>query len=280
MIKYLISFLLIAGLAVSVCGQVYAYDGEGVAYEEDIPISITITQVSEVVFASTSVSGLLPTSSFYFLKEWKRGFVKFFKFGVLAKMEYELEIADEKALELSVVERSSNSAEALTATLDNYVDAKELLEARYTSFVKVVNDANRQKAEEILDKWDARFDAHKALFEGLVERHSDIPEVKEVSAKLDWVAPLVKFRGHLGDLKEALRRIQDTDEFRDEVKEIEDIKKDIKEGSEKEARINCAAIEADLAALKQRLLTGGIAGPEFARQFGILSNELKACQKK
>ena len=263
--------------AVAGCGQVYAQGIDG----EDIPITIEIAQVSETL--GSDVSGLLPTSSFYFLKEWKRGFVKFFKFDALAKMEYELDIADEKALELKVVEaKAPNDVEALTKAIDNYMDAKELLEARYTSFVKVVNDANRQKAEEILDKWDAKFDAHRALFDDLIARHSDIPEVQEVSAKLDWVTPLVKFRGHLGDLKEALRRIQDTDEFRDQVKENEDIKDDIKAGVEARGgfRTNCAAIEADLATLKQKLVTGGIAGPEFARQFGILNNELKECQKK
>jgi hypothetical protein len=284
MTKYLISFVLVAGFAVSVCDLAWAHaedgDAAGVA-EGDWPISITIAQVSESVPALLEADGLLPDSPWYFLKEWKRGFVKFFKFNALAKAEYELEVADEKAMELATIERNkSNDAEAITKALDNYVEAKELLEARFTSLTKVLNDKNREKAEEILDKWDQKFDEHKALFEDLAERHRDIPAVKEVEDKLDWATPLIKFRRNLDDLAEALRRIQDTEEFKEAVEEIEDIKKDIKKGSEKEARTNCAAIEKDLADLKQKLVAGRIAGPDFAREFGILNNELKECKKK
>jgi CHASE3 domain sensor protein len=275
MIKYFVSFLLMAGLLVSVCGEAVAQ-----TESEEFPISISIAQVSESVEVADEDAGILPTSPWYFLKEWRRGFVKFFKFSAEAKAEYELEIADEKALELRAVEQKDpNDEEAIVAALNNYVEAKELLEARFTSLTRVLNDKNREKAEMILDKWEQKFDEHRALFDELAEKHGDIPEVKDVSGKLDWATPLIKFRGNLDDLAETLRRIQDTDEFRDQVKEIEDIKEDIEEGSKaRSARADCAAIEADLAALKQKLVTGGIAGPEFARQFGILSNELKACK--
>lgn len=268
-----ISFFLL--LSLSVCGAAYGQTPEA----QDIPVEITIAQISDVV--DDENVGLLPTSPFYFFKELRRSVQRLFAWSAPAKAELELEITDEKAKELRVVEmKDPNDDEGIARAIENYTEAKELLEARFTSLTKVLNDKTREKAEQVLDKWDAKFDEHRELFDELAEKHSDNPAVKEVSDKLDWVTPLVKFRGNLDDLAEQLRRIQDTDEFREEVKEIEDLKKDIKEGSEKPARTNCALIEKDIADLKQKLITGKIAGPDFAREFGILSNELKACKKK
>ncbi len=277
MTKYFISFLLLVGLSGAVCDQVFAQGIDG----EDIPVEISIAQVSDTL-ADGGDAGLLPTSSFYFLKEWKRGFVKFFKFGAGAKAEYELEIVDEKARELAEVEvRSPNDGAALTRALENYVSGKELLEARFASMTKATNDATRLKAEEILDKWDAKIDEHRALFDDLAERHSDIPEVGEVTRKLDWATPMFKFRGNIKDVMEQTRRTQDTEEFRDAVKDIEDLKDDIKAGVEARVgfRTNCAAIIGDIDALNARLVTGKLDPQEFARQVGVLLDEKKKCEK-
>lgn len=277
--KYIISLFVLSGL-VGFGASALAQEGVDESGVDDLPISITIAQASDVVMDDEDV-GILPTSPWYFLKEWRRGIQKFFTFSEEGKAELEIDFADEKANELKkVAANNPEDARGIENAVTNYLDAKELLEARFTSLTKNLNDQNREKAEQILDKWDAKIDAHKALFDGLAERHSDLPVMQEVGGAIDWAMPLIKFRGNLDDLSEQVRRTMDTDEFRGAVKEIEDLKSDIEEGSKKPARSNCSIIESDIEMLKNKLIGGKISGPDFAREFGILQNELVNCAKK
>ncbi len=277
--KYLISFLLFGGLLVSVCSAALAQEDVSISIEEELPISISIAQVSEAVRPDV---GALPGSSFYWFKELRRGIRKFFAFSHEKKAEIELEIADEKAEELKAVEaQDPNDNEAITKAISNYLDAKELLEARFTSLTKNLNDKNRQKAEEILDKWDEKIDEHRALFDRLADKFDDVPEIKDVTEKLDWITPVAKFRGNLDDLAEQLKRTQESEEFEEAVEEIEDLKEDIEEGVEARGgfRTDCAAIVGDIDALKASLRVGKIDPQDFARQVGVLIDEREKCEE-
>ena len=65
--------------------------------------------------------GVLPGSRTYFLKEWSRGFRQFFTFNPVKKAELELEIADEKSLELEKLkDKDPNNIEAIRKAVDNY----------------------------------------------------------------------------------------------------------------------------------------------------------------
>lgn len=91
--------------------------------------------------------GLLPTSPFYFLKEWKRGIVKFFTFDPVKKAELELRYNDEKLVEaLKVAEVTKDSPQreqALRKAFDNYVKSHE----RSRSFIEKIN-SNYAKSSE------------------------------------------------------------------------------------------------------------------------------------
>src|SRR3989338_1352335 len=52
--------------------------------------------------------GVLPTSPFYFVKEWRRGITRLFTFNPIKKAELELTILNEKAAEAQEVEETSD----------------------------------------------------------------------------------------------------------------------------------------------------------------------------
>ena len=53
--------------------------------------------------------GTLPTSPFYFLKQWGRGFTRLFTFGSIAKAQLELNITNQIAAELQEVAKTSST---------------------------------------------------------------------------------------------------------------------------------------------------------------------------
>ena len=73
--------------------------GAVLAHPED---EITIT-----VDLGIEDPGTLPTSPFYFLKEWRRGLKLLFTFDRVKKAELELEISNEKAAEAKKVEEEN-----------------------------------------------------------------------------------------------------------------------------------------------------------------------------
>lgn len=68
--------------------------------------------------------GLLPTSPLYFLKEWRRDFVRMFVTDSLSQVRFELRIVDEKAAELKkVLELKSVDEIIIRQTLKSYGDS-------------------------------------------------------------------------------------------------------------------------------------------------------------
>ncbi len=270
-----ISFFLL--LSLSVCGAAY---GQAVS-AEDIPVEITIAQISDTVDESEDV-GLLPNSSFYFLKELRRSLTKFFAFSADKKAELEIKFADEKAKELKVVQRKNpEDIKGINKAVKNYDEAKELLDARFDRFMRGKSTPEREK---LLDSWNDKMKSHKAVFDDLKDQYAGNPDVKgilgDVDRKFDAVLPLTDFKLNKKEFFDELDEVAKSDVYLEEVKEIEDLKADIARGSDKPARTDCPAIEKDIEKVKALLRAGKLFGPDAARQFGILNNELKACQGK
>lgn len=118
--------------------------------------------------------GLLPTNPFYFLKEWGRGIRMFFTFDKVAKIEYELKIANQKAAELKKVEElRPNNTEALQKALDNYNENIEKLNNRLQSLQETSGNPN---VDKLLDNLEERAVKHQQLFEELKAKHEELNE--------------------------------------------------------------------------------------------------------
>jgi hypothetical protein len=121
--------------------------------------------------------GTLPTSPFYFLKEWSRGIKKFFTFNEEKKAELELRYVDEKLLEFKEVAANAKNSEAIKKALDNYIKAKESLVKRLNEL-----DDKNPNVQKLLAKTAEKEIIHQALFDELQNKN---PETEKVISDLN-----------------------------------------------------------------------------------------------
>ncbi len=125
-----------------------------------------------------SNGGTLPTSRWYFFKEWKRGFSMFFTFSAVAKAELQLKFTDEKAAEMVTVivdymnglilpGATPNNEEGIKGAIKNYTQAQERLSARLANLEENSKNPNVAKLLELVSEKTAN---HLMLFNELSER--------------------------------------------------------------------------------------------------------------
>ncbi|GIW66517.1 MAG: hypothetical protein KatS3mg095_0415 [Candidatus Parcubacteria bacterium] len=106
-------------------------------------------------------TGFLPTSPFYFIKEWGRGIRLFFAFDPIKKAELELKFNDEKLAELVKVAGNSQREKDLQKAIQNYFKSQKKLAAR------IKNLKISPKVEQLLTKIAERSTYHLVLFDEL-----------------------------------------------------------------------------------------------------------------
>jgi hypothetical protein len=140
-----------------------------------------LSLLSVSVFAQTDASannpGMLPSSPFYFLKEWKRGTVRFFTFNSEKKAELELKEVDERVAEIKKLEEvSPEKTDALTKAVENYQENVERLKTRLEGLKETSENPNVEKLiERVID----RSIEHQDLFDGLQEKITNGEQIKE-----------------------------------------------------------------------------------------------------
>lgn len=167
----------------------------------------TTGTVSEVTVEDLGIEnpGLLPTSPFYFFKNWGRGIQRLFTFNAVSKAELELKIANEKAAEVKqVLELNPNNVEALQKALDNY---KENIERLRTRLETVRETSENPNVDQLLRDLADRAIKHQELFEELKEKQSAIKEKVE-SVQDDLNKTLI-----------APTKIDDPEKFRERLNE-------------------------------------------------------------
>lgn len=162
-LKYLVSFLLLAGIVAGGCASVaLAHDGE----EE----TVTIADLG------IENPGLLPTNPFYFLKEWGRGMRRVFTFNPVTKAELELRIANEKAAETKQVEETTpENTEAIAEAVKNYEEAQARLQTRLESLKETSKNPN---VDRLLNELADRTVKHQKLFNELAKKFETSDAVK------------------------------------------------------------------------------------------------------
>lgn len=164
--------------------------------------------------------GLLPTSNFYFFKEFVRGLRRAVTFNAVSRAELELKIVNEKAAELKKVSENNNNedAQGLERAVANYKDNVERLRTRLEALKETSENPNIDK---LLDKLTDRTIKHIQLFEELKNKHENIKEKLEEAQKgLDGA--IVEVPNRLDNLEKFKKRIERASEKqRDKVtKEI------------------------------------------------------------
>lgn len=127
--------------------------------------------------------GTLPTSNFYFFKEWSRGIQRFFTIDSVAKAQLELNITNQTAAELLVVdENNPNNAGVLEKAYQNYTKAQERLIARLTALQET---STNPKVADLLKKVDEETAKHAVLLDQINQEHASQPEYKDLSMVQD-----------------------------------------------------------------------------------------------
>lgn len=146
---------------VSVAGE--PIPGVDIYLGKDFHITISDLDVNNV--------GTLPTSRFYFLKQWGRSIERLFAFSSVVKAQVELKIANKIAAETLVLEeKSPNDTEALKKALENYTEAQKRLNEKLS---KLSEKSENPNVAELLKKVDEKTAKHVALFNQITQNHSD-----------------------------------------------------------------------------------------------------------
>ena len=112
--------------------------------------------------------GTLPTSYFYFFKEWNRGASRMFTWNALASAELELNITNEKAAEMIEVEKADpKDAHGIQKAIKNYTRATENLSTRL-SLLK--ENSENPKVATLLEKVDEQTTKHLTALNQVSER--------------------------------------------------------------------------------------------------------------
>ncbi len=133
--------------------------------------------VDSVVDLGVENPGILPTSPFYFLKEWRRGITKFFTFDPIKKAELEAEEANERAAEIKKIEEvAPQNIEAIRNAAENYQKNAERLKRRLESLKETSQNPN---VDKLIDKLLDRSIKHQELFDNLEKKFEEKSELKE-----------------------------------------------------------------------------------------------------
>jgi hypothetical protein len=109
--------------------------------------------------------GILPTSSFYFLKEWGRGVRMIFTFNPISKAELQLKFSDEKIKELrEIVEKDPQNEKVIKKALSNYQKSREKLAKRLAS---LKGTSQNPKIDSLLNKVVEQDIRHIELLDGI-----------------------------------------------------------------------------------------------------------------
>lgn len=115
---------------------------------------------------------LLPSSPFYFLKDWGRAINLFFTFNPLSKAELELRYESERALEARAV---ANNQTALTKAINNYLSARQDLGQR----LKNIQDTSKNpNVSDLLNKFLSQSQKHEELFKELAKQADEAQKTK------------------------------------------------------------------------------------------------------
>lgn len=159
-----------------------------VAQEESANVSdIAVEEVAaetEITTQDLGVDdpGILPTSRFYFFKNFTRGVKRVFTFDPVKKAELELNIANEQAAEIvKMKEVTPERTDAIAKAAGNYQQNVDRLKTRLNALKETSENPNINKLMENLADRSVK---HQQLFDELKHKFEDKPELKQNFEKM------------------------------------------------------------------------------------------------
>jgi len=171
---YNLTKYLIAAVILSLALQ----GGIAVAREVSEAEFEAIEQAESVTLEDLEIEdpGLLPTSPFYFFKEWGRGMQSFFTFNAIAKAELEVKFSNEKAAELKKVEEENpNNEQAIDRALLNFQRGQEKVAMRLERLQETSENPN---VDRLLEKIAEKSVLHDKLLQEIEKRHEDKVKIR------------------------------------------------------------------------------------------------------
>ena len=178
--------------------------------------------------------GTLPTSPFYFVKEWRRAIQRVFTFNAIKRADLELNILNERAAEAQKIsEDDSQNIEAVKSALQNYIEAHNRLANKLKALKETSQNPNMDK---LLDKLVEKTAKHKKLFEDVSKEFDDNDEIKKLTKfaqdNLDETVSLASEKDEEKKFSERLKKDAE-EEIDDKEDAYEKVAEQIKEAEEK-----------------------------------------------
>ena len=136
--------------------------------------------------------GLLPTSPFYFLKEWWRGWKVGWIKDPIKKSEMQLQILSEKLAEAAEVAQKSSKPEVLENAFNNYTNAMDRLKDRMNALKETSENPNIDK---ILDRITEAEIRHSEVLDKILEESPEaVAQINRVRQKINQTLPLLRLK--------------------------------------------------------------------------------------
>ncbi|MBN2197968.1 hypothetical protein JW698_02150 [Candidatus Wolfebacteria bacterium] len=170
--KSIYLFLLLVGL----------YLTANIVFAQEAIVEQNINEIvsKEITIEDLKVenTGILPSSPFYFLKDWGRAIKKTLTLDSVKKAELELQYINEKAAEIKKLEEiAPNNIKALNKAVINYQENAEKLKENLESLKETSQDS---KVYKFLDDLVDRSLQHQQLFDELQLKFEENTEFKNI----------------------------------------------------------------------------------------------------
>lgn len=177
--KYTILFLSLFLLVGLIFSDVYAQENN----QDVIDIEGAEEVLEETTLSDLGIEdpGLLPSSPFYFIKNWRRGFQRLFTFNEVAQVELELRFANEEAAEAKKLEEQDpGNVKAIRKAFENFQRSHDLLLAKLEALKENSENPN---VDRLLNRLVEKSVRHERLFDELRDKFEDKDELRNAIEK-------------------------------------------------------------------------------------------------
>ena len=201
-------------LSLLICGLISGFSANLIFAEETTTTTVADTTTTTVEDATTTTIidtttttveefsvpqalglnrvGLLPTSPFYFLKEWWRGLKVGWTKDPVKKSEVQLQILSEKMAEVEAIAQKTPKPEVLEKAFGNYEDSMDKLRTRLEALKETSENPNIDKLLDRIAEAEVR---HFEVLDKILERVPEaIIQVERVRQSINQTLPIIHLK--------------------------------------------------------------------------------------